>query len=679
MQSLEENNALLLFRVGPVLCCVPSMPVTTIITPPKLTCPPGTSVERPGIFRHANKIATAFDLRYKFGVPEDNWCQNHRVIIADLDKKYLGFVVDEIKEILTFPTTGWGPLPVKLPKGVFSKTLIINNKIYLYADLANLLKISKSGYLKHYIEALLAEEEKAAEKIAVNSQDTNNLSKNTSNKSNQLENNNKASQLHTESITSAKSTDVSQEFKIKSNTEKESYKEHEHLVIQNKMDKEDESKTEKESINTQAQENTLGKNNVTSPITTPTNVHNINKSKLIEKETTRKSKNIEASTIESSEINLSKIDPIKHSTIKNKTETNKLNQSKKHNDLIKIKSNTKSSTTSKYNNYSNISVDKNNDSSNNSMLAMFMSILVISLFIGGYFLWNSLEPKSKIKQTSNSNNTASSKSHVSTYQEDVLPSEEDRNNVLVNHGNELINIHNEPVDSINTDSPSESTQYKTEDTEAADLASNQNNVDDIVKNNELTSVEDISTTNSTNDSETEVNNGEYHASIQRDSEGITITIDSPDGESVLKEPTQDQGHDYNSQQAELAGGGHATTPIEKAQGDTVQPDQTTQHASDTISTSFNSEEDLQTQAADVDTSGSSDTSKTNPTITQTNKSIIQQDINHIVVKGDTLWYISKLYLHNPYRYPELAKLSKIKNPDLIYPGDRVRIIIRTQQ
>jgi len=50
-------------------------------------------------------------------------------------------------------------------------------------------------------------------------------------------------------------------------------------------------------------------------------------------------------------------------------------------------------------------------------------------------------------------------------------------------------------------------------------------------------------------------------------------------------------------------------------------------------------------------------------------------ITHVVVKGDTLWDISKKYLNNPFRYPEVAKLSEIKNPDLIYPGDIVRIQI----
>ena len=50
-------------------------------------------------------------------------------------------------------------------------------------------------------------------------------------------------------------------------------------------------------------------------------------------------------------------------------------------------------------------------------------------------------------------------------------------------------------------------------------------------------------------------------------------------------------------------------------------------------------------------------------------------VNHVVVKGDTLWDIAEEYVKDPFRYPELAELSKIKNPDLIYPYDLVRIHI----
>ncbi len=53
-----------------------------------------------------------------------------------------------------------------------------------------------------------------------------------------------------------------------------------------------------------------------------------------------------------------------------------------------------------------------------------------------------------------------------------------------------------------------------------------------------------------------------------------------------------------------------------------------------------------------------------------------EEMLHHVVHGDTLWDIARKYLKNPFRYPELARNSAINNPNLIYPGDVVRITRR---
>ena len=52
---------------------------------------------------------------------------------------------------------------------------------------------------------------------------------------------------------------------------------------------------------------------------------------------------------------------------------------------------------------------------------------------------------------------------------------------------------------------------------------------------------------------------------------------------------------------------------------------------------------------------------------------------HTVVRGDTLWQIAKQQVGDPFRYPELAKLSDIRDPDRIRPGDVIRIEIRKQR
>jgi nucleoid-associated protein YgaU len=46
----------------------------------------------------------------------------------------------------------------------------------------------------------------------------------------------------------------------------------------------------------------------------------------------------------------------------------------------------------------------------------------------------------------------------------------------------------------------------------------------------------------------------------------------------------------------------------------------------------------------------------------------------VVKKDDTLWNISERFTGNPFNYPRIAGENRIADPDLIFPGQRIRLI-----
>lgn len=54
----------------------------------------------------------------------------------------------------------------------------------------------------------------------------------------------------------------------------------------------------------------------------------------------------------------------------------------------------------------------------------------------------------------------------------------------------------------------------------------------------------------------------------------------------------------------------------------------------------------------------------------------EESVELRVVKGDKLIHICRKYLEKPGRWQEVARFNRMKNPDLIFPGDRVKVPVK---
>jgi len=251
------------------------------------------------------------------------------------------------------------------------------------------------------------------------------------------------------------------------------------------------------------------------------------------------------------------------------------------------------------------------------------------LLFGGYFYWQV-------------NNTPENKKYA--YNKDTATLKSEKTKTTSKNSALLEDKPDEPKQTIEV--PENITRYSSDEV-----------IKESTKSRDIQQITSFTHESNSTEKKTIVKKSEpgYSADISNDSEGITITVHTPvtnEQFDSLKEETItiDENNETISESQNTETEQALNTVSENVASEIQKPDTSSKDYKITIQVA----KDLNSE-------------KIAP-------STITKEIIHIVVKGDTLWDIAKFYVDDPYRYPELARLSNIKNPDLIYPGNRVHII-----
>ena len=673
---------------------------------------------------------SSLDLRFKFGVDQDQWVDPCRVIITQIVSGNVGFWIDEIQEVIETPRRGWGALPALLPRGVFTQTLLLNKKIYLYSEFDKLFKIPTSGYLRIYIEHLLAAEKLApaqpeSKSAAISAAETSASIKAGRGEHENINNNQKplSSRSTSSNINSGESarqpkdtiptpvdeqnikgipeqpTVVTENLSATINDAKKTRAvtslkpttpEHATITDENKLQPvksnspvQEHKPTLTEPTHEDAKQST-SENTIKSTTSDHSTLTDENKIKSVKsnspvqkyKSTKTESIHNDVKPVEATKSKLANQPDSAKSPVSQAESISSTGIKNQHNRSLAEKNATPNKTSTNTSHHQTAKQTGNTtNKSSGAGTAMVLVLLLILVPVLVWYLSKSDDTKPQKKITIAKNISPDSEKQVSNENHSgAIQSTANEQAVSPNVPKESpANYQVEPAIDTNDNAlnfaKNENTDQKSTITEQPDNdgdATIEKNLTEIIDNDSTQANQSLEPTTqtslpqrietesitTTSDSNTE--QADYRADIQSDDDGITIILEVPEETTVFKSKTP---------------------------SDVETPSKLENDSSVGESTSNEMDIDLRiekNQSTSTDTTGSETNAAAQhegaDSINKPKSTITQTEIVHIVVKGDTLWHIAIRYVNNPYKYPELARLSNIKNPDLIYPGNRVRII-----
>jgi len=136
------------FRVGRETFGVPIELVHEIVRVPDITAVPDSPDYIEGVINLRGKIISIIDLRKRFGECEITSGKKNRILVAEIEGKMLGLIVDAASEVLKLPAAEVEPPPSVFEEGELNYVTGVGKFGGRLIILIDLTKILQKGELR---------------------------------------------------------------------------------------------------------------------------------------------------------------------------------------------------------------------------------------------------------------------------------------------------------------------------------------------------------------------------------------------------------------------------------------------------------------------------------------------------------------------------------------------------
>ena len=141
------------FRIGRETFGVPIDMVHEIVRVPEITSVPDAPDFIEGVINLRGKIISIVDLRKRFGEKDINASKKNRILVAEVEGRMVGLIVDAASEVLKLPAEEVAPPPDTFEEGELNYVTGVGKSKDRLIILIELNKILQKGELRRLSDA----------------------------------------------------------------------------------------------------------------------------------------------------------------------------------------------------------------------------------------------------------------------------------------------------------------------------------------------------------------------------------------------------------------------------------------------------------------------------------------------------------------------------------------------